>query len=572
MAAPGGNSAIMGVSPVRGSALSVVALLACAAPLGAQEAPVAADGAPAATGVAPAAVGPRGAPIGGGALADPAEPYAGSTSVRLGAFGAPFGGVAAPAEPAGRAWTVSAGIAAMAGATNNVYQTRDDARSDALFLITPSILIEGASTRVRATLNYAPTAQLYATYTDQNTVMQLGNGQILAELLPGALYLDIRGSASLGTTGGGFVPGTAQTARRNDQVQYYNFQVAPYFVHQFGSAATAQVGYVFQYSAQQGSSGFLPSADQPFFDDQGYTANRGYAVIRSGEDFGRLALQGRVDGTEFSGSGVYDGAHAFFATVEARYAITPGVAVLVEGGYENISYGGTEPARIDDAVWNVGLRLTPTRESFLVVRYGHRGGFDSPSLEAGIQLGAYTRLTASYSERLATNAMLAQDLLSTTTLDALGNPVDSQSGAPVLYANSFFPASNGLYRIRMGTMALTFAGPRDSITISAFYQKQDPVSATQGTQLSESTGYYGGIAWTREITPTTAMTMQVQIGRTDYLDSPSSNVLLLGAAVSHRLTERLRATVQVFYNNRTSNDPTNEYAQATVMAGLSWAF
>ena len=559
--------------PVQGPALGVVALLTCAAPLGAQEVPGTTGEAPATAADATlAAVGPRGAPIGGGSLADPSEPYAPGSAVRLGAFGAPFGGPSPPAEPTGRAWNVVPGIAAMVGATNNVYQTHDNARSDAFFLITPSILVEGASARIRATLNYAPTAQLYATYTDQNTVTQFGNGQILAELLPGALYLDIRGSASLGTTGGGFVPGTAQTARRSDQVQYYNLEIAPYFVHQFGSAATAQVGYVFQYSSQQGTSGFQPSATEPFFSDQDYTANRGYAVLRTGEDFGRLALQGRVDGTQFSGSGVYDDAHVFFATVEARYAITPGIAVLLEGGYENISYGGTEAARIDDAVWNVGLRLTPTRESFLVLRYGHRAGFDSPSVEAGIQLGAFTRLTASYSERLATNAMLTQDLLSTTTLDALGNPVDSQSGAPVLYANSFFPASNGLYRNRLGSVGLTFSWPRDSVTLSAYYLKQEPVSAAQGTQITESTGYYGGIAWTHEITTSTAITMQVQLGKTDYLDSPSSNVLLVGAAVSHQLTERLRATVQAFYNSRTSSEQANEYSQATVMAGLSWAF
>lgn len=559
------HNPMKGARLTRGSALGAVAFLAYASPLGAQEAPAAVD-------VAPSAAGPRGAPIGGGSLGDPSDPYAGGTGVRLGAFGAPFGGPAPPPEAPGRAWNVTPSIAVGVGATNNVYQTRNDTRSDTFIGITPAILIDGGTSRVRASLNYAPTAQLYATYTDQNRVMQFGNGQLLAELLPGALYLDIRGSASLGTTSGGFVPGNAQTARRNDQVQYYNFQIAPYFVHQFGSTATAQLGYVFQYSAQDGSTSFLPGSTQPFFDNQDYVANRGYAVIRSGEDFGRLAVQARVDGTAFTGTGVYDGAHAFLSTVEARYAITPGIAVLLEGGYENIAYGGTNPARIDDAVWSTGVRLTPTRESFLVARYGHRGGFDSPSLEAGIQLGAFTRLTATYSERLATNAMSAQDLLSSTTLDALGNPVDSRSGAPVLYANSFFPASNGLFRTKSGSAALTFAWPRDSVTLSAYYQKQEPVSAAQGTQITGSTGYYGGISWTHEISRSTAVNALVQFGRTEYFDSPASNIIVLSTALSHQLTENLRATVQVFYESRTSSLPANEYAQATIVAGVSRSF
>lgn len=573
MAAPIIRSVTWDGRPFRGPALGAAALLAMAAPLGAQEVPAASAAtadvsADAATGPA----GPRGAPIGGGSLADVPNRYAGGTGVRLGAFGAPFGGPAPPAEAPGRAWTITPSIAVTVGATNNVFQTHDGARSDIYTGITPAILIDGGTSRVRATLNYAPTAQLYATYTDQNTIAQLGNGQLLAEILPGALYLDVRGSASLGTASGGFVPNTAQTASRNNQVQYYNFQASPYFVHQFGSLATAQVGYVFQYSAQEGDAAYQPGTTQPFFNSQDYIANRGYAVVRSGEDFGRLALQARVDGTAFTGTGVYDGAHAFITTLEARYAILPSVAVLVEGGYENIAYNGTDPARIDDAVWNVGVRFTPTRESFLVARYGHRGGFDSPSLEAGIQLGAYTRLTASYVEQLATNATAAQDLLSTTVLDSIGNPVDSQSGAPVLYANAFFPASSGLFRTRLGSVGLTFAWPRDSITLSAYYQKQDPVSASPGTVITESTGYYGGISWTREISPRTAITTQVQFGRTDYLDTPSTNVVVVSAAVSHQLTERMRAMVQVFYDYRTSSLSSNEYAQATILAGVSRSF
>lgn len=569
MAAPTFGSAEAFARYARVPALGAVALLASTAGLAAQEAPAAPTAAAAEPAVAPA--GPRGAPIGGGSLADPADRYDRS-SVRLGAFGAPFATAAPVTEGPARAWTIIPSIEVVGGATNNVFQTRDNARSDAFIGITPGIVIDGGSSRISATLTYAPSAQLYATYTSENRVNQFGNGQILAELIPDALFLDIRGSASLGTTGGGFVPGSEQTARRNDQVQYYNFQLSPYYVHRFGSFATAQIGYVFQYSAQDGSTRFDPGATQPVFENQDYIANRGYAVVRTGEDFGRLALQARVDGTAFSGTGVYDGAHAFITTIEARYSILPSVAVLLEGGYENISYAGTNPEKVSDAVWSAGVRFTPTRDSFLVLRYGHRGGFDSPSLEAGIQLGAYTRLTASYAERLSTNAMLAQDLLSNTVLDAAGNPVDAQSGAPVLYANSFFPASNGLFRTKSGSVGLTFAWPRDSVTLSAYYQHQEPVSAAPGTQISENTGYYGGISWTHEISPRTAVTAQVQYGRTDYVDSPSTNILFLRGAVSHRFSERLSAIVQVFYDNRTSDLPANEFAQATILAGLRQTF
>jgi uncharacterized protein (PEP-CTERM system associated) len=545
------------------------------------------------------AAGPRGGPIGGASLGAPLEPFGGARAaaparptatapaaeggatapatppVRLGAFGAPFaapGEAASPDDP-GRAWNIVPSIAVDVGANSNVFQTRNNTRADAFTIITPAILLDGATQRVRATINYAPSATLYATYTSQNQVAQLGNGQILAELIPDALFVDIRGSASLGTTSGGFVPSNAQQANRNDQVQTYLFQVSPYYVHRFGSTATAQAGYVFTYSQQSATEAFFqPGATLPSFQNQDYIGNRGYLVVRSGEDFGPLALQGRIDGTAFSGNGVYDGAHVFVTALEARYAITPTIAVLVEGGYENIEYGGTNPALISDAIWSVGGRFTPTPESFLILRYGHRGGFDSPALDAGIQLGGFTRLTASYVERLATSATNAQDLLATTTLDALGNPVDAASGAPVLYANAFSPTQSGLFRIKTGSVALTQSWPRDSITISAFYQSQDPVSANPGTQIVETTGYYGGVSWTRELSPETALTLGVQVGRTENANQPSTDVVFASGAVSHRINERLTGVLRVLYRNNTSSAPANEYAQGIILAGLRQSF
>ncbi|WP_198372648.1 TIGR03016 family PEP-CTERM system-associated outer membrane protein, partial [Roseomonas rosulenta] len=540
--------------------------------------------------------GPRGAPVGGASLGAPLIPFGGAQEpapgrtapadaagegaatappVRLGPFGAPFaapGEATAPDDP-GRAWNIVPSIAINVGATNNVFQTRDNARSDVFTNITPGILIDGATERVRATINYAPVATGYATYTSQNSFAQLGSGQILAELVPDALFLDIRGSASLSTTSGGVVPDNVLQSNRNNQVQTYLFQVSPYYVHRFGSTATAQLGYTFAYSQQEGTTQFLqPGATLPSFQNQDYISNRGYLVVRSGEDFGPLALQGRIDGTAFSGTGVYDGAHVFVTALEARYAITPTIAVLLEGGYENIEYGGTNPARISDAIWTVGVRLTPTPDSFIIARYGHRGGFDSPSLDAGIQLGGFTRLTASYVERLATSATNAQSLLDTTTLDALGNPVDAASGAPVLYANSFSPVQSGLFRTKTGSVALTQAWPRDSVTISAFYQQQDPVSAARGTQIVETTGYYGGIAWTHELTPATALNLGVQVGRTETANQPSTDVVFASAALSHRINERLTGVLRVLYSTRSSSLATNEYSQAIVLAGLRQTF
>ena len=110
------------------------------------------------------------------------------------------------------------------------------------------------------------------------------------------------------------------------------------------------------------------------------------------------------------------------------------------------------------------------------------------SLNAGVALGVRTNLFATYRDTLATSLTQAQDLLATTTTDALGNPVDSQSGAPVVLINSFLGLSDTLYRMRVGTVSLRHHWPRDVFTLSGTWQSQDPITSANNTvPVSSST-------------------------------------------------------------------------------------
>ena len=79
---------------------------------------------------------------------------------------------------------------------------------------------------------------------------QVGDGRLLAALVPGLFYVDVRGAASVVPTFAGFVPGSGQLVAGSDTMQTYTAQVTPFLVHRFGSAATVQAGYSFQYSSQ----------------------------------------------------------------------------------------------------------------------------------------------------------------------------------------------------------------------------------------------------------------------------------------------------------------------------------
>jgi len=491
--------------------------------------------------------------------------------LRLGGLGYPYNLAALPVEiPEGWRITPSIGIELLG--TDNLFLTRTGRQADFVTSITPSLLLSADTARLRATIGYAPTGRIYADHSDQNRVDQIGNGQLLAVLVPERLFLNARGSASAQSAVGGLAPGSAQPIGRNNQVQLYSFQISPYVIHRFGSTATTQIGYSFQYSEQSGNPDSLRDQRLPFFANQDYVANRGYAVLRTGEDFGRLALQTTVDGTSFSGSGVYAGAYRFISAVEVRYAVLPSVAVLFKGGYENLRYSGLTPRHISDAVWSVGTRLTPGPESIIILRYGHHEGFDSFSLDASLALGVRTQLFASYREWLNTTIGTVQDLLSTTTLDALGNPMDSQTGAPVLYANTFFPVQSGLFRNKGGSVSLRQTWPRDTITLSLHYLDQIPISAAPGTQVFPQTSIIGSLSWAHELTQQTTAVGTVQYGHTSSSALPESDLVSVTGAVLHRFTDRLIGNLQISWVQRTSDLAANEYSQVIILAGLRQSF
>jgi uncharacterized protein (PEP-CTERM system associated) len=469
-------------------------------------------------------------------------------------------------------------------ATDNLFQTNSDRRSDLVTTIAPSLEAAVSTVRLSGSLRYTPALRLYATYSDQNGIDQVGNGQLLAAVIPSVLYVDMRGAGSVLPATGGVIPGSGQVVAGNDTLQTYTAQVTPFLVHSFGSAASSQLGYSFQY-ARQGEASFNNSGPNSSSSTADFTAHRGFAVVRSGEDLGRLALQARIDGTWYVGDGIYDDAHNFVAGLGARYAILRSVAVLGDIGYENQKYAGTNPVNIDDAVWSVGLRLTPSPDSIVIVRYGHQSGFNSFSLNAGVAIGVRTSVFANYSDALATSLTQSQSLLATTTTDALGNTIDSQSGAPIVLINSFLGLFNTLYRMRTGTVSLNHRWPRDAFTLSGTWQDQDPItSASTISSVGPTNGIYATFNWTHDLSPNTIGTVTAQYGYVSsgqngssnasfgQTSSGESNTYALAATLSHQLSEKLTANIQAAWTGTTSPVIGQGYTQGVIRVGFRRTF
>ena len=506
----------------------------------------------------------------------------------IGLSGFPFGAVAPPSA-ATRGWSITPSLGAQLLATDNLFLTSRNKQSDLVVTLTPGLFMTVDTARLQGTLNYVPSVEFYLDTPGQDRVNHFLNAQVLATVVPRLVFLDLRGNASVGTASGGFAREGAATVDKRNQVQTTAFQVSPYVLQRFGGLATVQAGYGFQYGSQNGDDAFLPGQTRPFFTTQDFTANQLYAVARTGEDFGRLALEGRASGTEYTGTGVLDSAHRYSTSVEARYALNRFLAVLGEVGYQDQEYSSTPRISISEAIWSAGGRVTPNEDSVLTVRYGHRDGFNSARADGSLALGPRTTLWGSYSEVLTTTTLRAADLLSATTLDALGNPVDAQTGAPSpqLFSDSLLGQQASLQRIRSAVLALSRSWSRDIVTLSLYNDRRRPVATAEGAVAYAQRGTAVGVTWSHEFTPATVGTTSFQYGRFEgggpgrfasgagRLDSSgfgSGNVYTFTASLAQRITASLTGSVQYVLTHRDNGVSDGRVTQNVILAGLRQSF
>ncbi|MFT8245510.1 hypothetical protein [Roseomonas sp. BN140053] len=483
----------------------------------------------------------------------------GELPVRLGGFfDSPYGGpVPLGGTAPARSWTIQPSIGIQLLATDNAFQGSDGERqADFVTSISPGLIVTGDSARLQTSFRYSPSLQLYAASPRQDRIDHRFNGTAVATLLPGSVYLDMRASAAALPITGTRSASDEATLPRNDRTQTFNFSLSPYYIQRYGGLATSIIGYAFQYADQGGRPATLTPGGAPFFTPQDFMSHTGFASLRTGEDFGPLAVEARLSGTTYSGGGVLDGAHRALGIVETRYAFNRVVTGLVEAGYEDQEYGGVPPVRISEAVWSVGLRLDPGPRSMILLRYQRRNGYDAPRIDARVGIGARTVLSASYSDEITTFARLGADLLSQTSVDALGNPVDTRTGAPARDASGggLLSTQNGLFRSRRATARLSQVWDRDTISLELAREERIPISVQDNTTAFRQESHSIGASWSHALSFLTSLTGSVRYGRTQSAGlGPDGDTYAVRATLAHRFNENLVGSLQYLLTNRSTD-------------------
>lgn len=522
-----------------------------------------------------AGVSPGGATAGGATATDPTTgPRA--SALRLGGLGFPV--AADPFLPSDRAWTIRPSIAVDLIATDNVFLSSRNRESDLITAVSPAIVVGAQTSRLTGSISYRPVFSYYSSSPGQERLDHYLNGQALVTLAPDWLFFDMRANSNVSSLSGGLPTGSTAVSNRANRLQTTSVQLSPYVQFRIPRIGTAQVGYAFQYVDQSaGGSGFGGGGSNnslagaiggtPFFASGDFIAHEGFAVVSTGDEFGRLSMTGRVSAVEYDGQGVLDGAYRRSGVVESRYALTRAVAALFDLGYEEQHYAGTRPFDVEGPIWAVGVQLTGP-DSSAVAKYGRRDGFESFSLDSSIALGGRTRLFARYEERLTTTSQLAAQQLQRAQFDQAGNQVDPVTGIPLVptVADNLLTQQAGLQRMRMATAAISQTWPRDTVTLSLTRDEREPVNPDPRNFPQE--GITGGLTWVRLLTPEVTGSLFGQYGRTETSGRGDANTYSAGASLSRDFGRGLSGTMQYRHTNRGDFAGSGTATQNMLLLGL----
>lgn len=478
--------------------------------------------------------------------------------------------------------------------------------ADVFTLITPSILVTGDTRRVQGNFAYSPTVELYARTPGANRINHFLNAGALVSVIPDRLFVDLRGSVTQQSVLGGFSQGTvtpsgATTLNEQDRTTTASVFVSPYFVTRLGGYGSAQLAYALSYVDQGnlnrsnliGNTLIDPVTGFPISTASGndvgnLLTHREVATFTSGENLGRIRSALTLSATQYDGSGPYRNAHRNEVSLENAYAITRTVAVLGTIGYQNLRYDTIPRTKVDDVLWNVGVRFAPTPEDFISVRYGRRDGFNDFAADASYQTTPRTRVFLRYSNGLSTDLEEASNLLASTQVDNFGNTVDAASGRPVLgTTNNFFGLQNNLFRLRRLSASGALLLDRDAFTLSLVHETRTLVgrvpTATLGSGGTSGNGLYTTLQWQHELSPDLQSQVTLQYGTRDddggFTSSASTvaarvrsdRVISAAASLNYRLSQTIttRALYQV---SNTSGSVGGDLTQNLVLVGLRKTF
>ena len=444
-------------------------------------------------------------------------------------------------------WSYGASLDLSETFDNGVVRRNGGIGSDLITQVTPGISITGDSTRLTGSLYYAPSLIIYSPDGNLNSIAQNLNGSGTATIIQDLFFVDLRGYAAQQPINGGQGPAGVIAPGGANLAQTLSFSLTPRLQHSFDGTGTAILSDTVTRNILNALNSTQSNAG---LEDGNFTSNQVNASFSTGENFGRIGNTLSAVALQYSGTGALQGAHRESIQDSISYAFSRLVSFTASLGHENIVYGPTGPAPINDITWSVGTQLTPNSDTSISLSYGHEQGFTSASLDSSFAPSARTRVYARYSQGVGTQQESLQTALSSSAVGPGGIAIDSVTGAPLVLTNNFLGTQTSVYHTTSASLTGVLLYDRDTISLDLQYVNNVQLSAITVGNIGSSTGTYGSVAWAHNVSDDLRINTFFQYGTLKAVGGNQDD-LLLSLSLNYVLSPTLSASAQYSHTQTT---------------------
>ncbi len=333
-------------------------------------------------------------------------------------------------------------------------------------------------------------------------------------------------------------------------VQIYRF--SPVYRTRIGSYADGEVRY---------------SLNQVFLEEDvsDETQHVLSAILGSGDRFDRVnwSLSG------FGAESVRDSANdisRYEIEASGEYGVSRYLFVDGAAGYQ--SFDDRASTKFDKPIWQVGVRLRPSKKLNWRIGYGLRDDDHSVSMDMRYEIGTRTTFSMGYHEGLST----AQERL-TRNLTSIGfdqeqdTIIDSRTETAFNPKTDPFDIDDSTDRVKRFDVRFRHRQKRNLFTFSGTLADE----IKQGTGEEESNLRFD-FTWRRKLRRDLDMSLSLGFERIDFDTGQQDDEILASTSVDYRLTSDLNLSASYFFRNQTSDNPQSEFTDHRLTVGVRKKF
>jgi len=496
-------------------------------------------------------------------------------------------------------WGLTENIGIDEIATDNVGETENNRVADLSSLFSAGAVATADSTRLNGILSVTGLYRrnIKDTGLDGFSGYGYANGQ--AVIIPASFYFSIHGLMDdLSREGGGVQNALVQTPQ---DTHTYSISGSPILSSRIGdiglNVARYQIGQVW-FDNNTGAIETPGFNIGPISSSTDQNAREDFKM--AGTIFPRLmsdvSLSGMENDSGALGSGDFTRVNGELIN---EFEVTRYASAIGGAGYERLNDNVSPDIDGEGPVWDIGTRLRPNADSFVLLTYGRHDLKSDFAGELSWRLTDLTNIYAAYTDSISNSQQSVigntdasqvgpegavsgvtfdQSTLIGTLDDAALNAGPGEEaggsplGVPLTDINSALPLQNGLFRIKSFRATGRTSLDDDSLSLTLYHMQSTQLTGTGqfGEQVGSVVSTEGGtLSWYRTFSYDLSGLASAGYGRSNSGDADTYSAAL---RLTQTLSESLSAVVSYNFIYRDAHPSSGGYLQNAITIGLHKTF